>query len=61
VCCVCQIVKYVPVLWLCPRADDVRRSSERGTVTTGRRSRKLNGSVSRTSGKERESVALRHE
>jgi hypothetical protein len=37
VCVVCQIVKYVPVLWLCQRADDVRRSSERGTVTTGRR------------------------
>ena len=32
----CQRVKYVPVLWLCLRADDVRRSAERGTVTAGR-------------------------
>lgn len=60
VCVVCQIVKYVPVLWLCQRADDVRRSSERGTVTTGRRVYgELTGATHALAGK-REKVLHRH-
>ena len=35
-CCVSKSEVRMPVLWLCLRADDVRRSAERGTVTAGR-------------------------